>query len=100
MSAWRQNAETRKCGFDLGDNMAFLPDLRFADDILLFARTAAEAMALLDDLVHKLQNIGLQLNTGKTAILTSEVQPPSFLHTDEVHCEFCSNRRHTNGLVA
>ena len=46
--------------------MAFLLDLRFADDILLFARTAAEAMALLDDLVHKLQNIGLQLNTGKT----------------------------------
>ena len=65
MSAWRQNAETRKCGFDLGDNMAFLLDLRFADDILLFAGTAAEAMALLDDLVHKLQNIGLQLNTGK-----------------------------------
>ena len=68
MSAWRQNAETRKCGFDLGDNMAFLLDLRFADDILLLARTAAEAMALLDNLVHKLQNIGLQLNTGKTVI--------------------------------
>ena len=83
MSAWRQNAETRKCGFDLGDNMAFLLDLRFADDILLFARTAAEAMALLDDLVHKLQNIGLQLNTGKTVILTSEVQPPSFLHNGQ-----------------
>ena len=82
MLAWRQNAETRKCGFDLGDNMAFLLDLRFADDILLLARTAAEAMALLDDLVHKLPNIGLQLNTGKTVILTSEVQPPSFLHTD------------------
>ena len=31
-----------------------LLDLRFADDILVFARTAAEAMALLDDLVHKL----------------------------------------------
>ena len=82
MSAWRQNAETRKCGFDLGDNMASLLDPRFADDILLFARTAAEAMALLDDLVHKLQNIGLQLNTGKTVVLTSEVQPPSFLHRD------------------
>ena len=82
MSAWRQNPETRKCGFDLGDNMAFLLNLRFADDILLFARTAAEAMALLDDLVDKLQNIGLQLNTGKTVVLSSEVQPPFFLHTD------------------
>ena len=64
--------------------MSVLLHLRFADDkkkFLLFARTAAEAMALLDDLVHKLQNIGLQLNTGKTVVLTSEVQPPSFSHT-------------------
>ena len=68
-------------GFDAGDDMAFLLDLRFADDILLFARTPAQAMALLDDLVHKPQNIRLQLNTGKTMVLTSEVQPPSFLHT-------------------
>ena len=81
MSVWRQNAETQKCGFDFGDNMSFLLDLPFADDILLFARTAAEAMALLDDLVHKLQNIGLQLNTGKPVVFSSEVQPPSFLHT-------------------
>ena len=44
-------------GFDAGDDMAFLLDLRFADDILLFARTPAQAMALLDDLVHKPQNI-------------------------------------------
>jgi len=52
------------CGFNLGDNMAILLYLRFADDIPLLARTAAEAMAVLDDQVHKLQNIGLQLNTG------------------------------------
>ena len=39
-------------------------------------------MALLDDLVHKLQDIGLQLNKGKTVVLTSKkIQPPSFLHT-------------------
>ena len=46
-------------GFDVGDDMAFLLDLRFADDILLFARTPAQAMALLDDLMHKPPNIGL-----------------------------------------
>ena len=82
MSAWRRNAETKRCGFDLGDNMPPLLDLRFADDILLFARTAAEAMALLDDLICKLQNIGLQLNAAKTVVLTSEVRPPSSLHTN------------------
>ena len=37
----------------------------------------------LDDLVHKLHNIGLQVNTRKTVVLTSIVQPPSFLHTHE-----------------
>ena len=57
--------------------MALLLGLRFPDDILLFARTAAEAMALLDDLVHKLENIGLHLNTGKTVVLTSEVHVKS-----------------------
>ena len=76
MSAWRRNAETKRCGFDLGDKMPSLLDLRFADDILLFARTAAEAMALLDDLVRKLQNIGLQLNAfrGATAIFLTYEQ--------------------------
>jgi len=47
----------------------------------LFARTAAEAMAPLDDRVHKLQNIGLQCNTGKTIVVTSGIQPPSFSHS-------------------
>ena len=42
------NAEPRKCGSDLGDNTAFLLGLRFADGIPLFARTAAQTMALLD----------------------------------------------------
>ena len=57
----------------LAITMPSLLDLRFADDILLFAQTAVEAMALLDDLVRKLQNIGLQLNAAKTVVLTSEV---------------------------
>ena len=68
--------------FDLSDNMPSLLDLRFADDILLFARTAAEAMALLNDFVRKLQNIGLRLIAAKTVVLTSEVQPPASLHTN------------------
>ena len=82
ISAWRRNAETKTCGVDVDDHMLFLLDLRFADDILRLARTAAEAMALLDDLARKLQNIGLQLNAAKTVVVTSEVQPPSSLHTN------------------
>ena len=52
----------------------------------LFARTAAEAMALLDDLVSKLQNIGLQLSAAKIVVLTSEIQPPSSLHSEQWNC--------------
>ena len=38
-------------------------------------------MAVLYDLVCKLENIGLPLKAAKKVVLTSEVQPPSFLHT-------------------
>ena len=62
-------AETRQCGVSLGENMAFVLDLRFADDILLFARTAAEAMALLDDLVHKLLNFHFRTSESETTVL-------------------------------
>ena len=37
-------------GFDLSDGMPHLIDLRFADDILLFARSAMEVRKLLDSL--------------------------------------------------
>ena len=101
-SAWERNAETKKYSFDLGDNMLFLLDLRFADDTLLFARTAAEAMALLDDIVRKFQNIGLQLNAAKSAVLTSEVQRPSSLHTNNgVELRVLKQHEaHRYGLVA
>ena len=55
---------------------------RFADNILLFARRVAETLALLDDRVRKLQNIGLQLNAAETVISTSKVQPPCSSHTN------------------
>lgn len=37
-------------------------------------------MAVLYDLVCKLENIGLSLKAAKRVVLTSEFQPPSFLH--------------------
>ena len=56
-------------------------DLRFADDIVTFARTSAEAAFLLDDLVYELSNVGLVLNASKTVMLTSEAQPPDSFST-------------------
>ena len=54
-------------------------DLRFADDILLFAKSYAEAVSLLHDLVTALSQVGLILNATKTVVLTNEAQPPQHL---------------------
>ena len=61
MSKWRTWAEGCSCGFDLGDDLPPLLDLRFADDILIFARSSHEIMTLLDKLVEFLGDAGLKL---------------------------------------
>ena len=77
MKNWRRDASLK--GFDLGDGESALLDLRFADDILLFAKSYAEAVSLLHDLVTALSQVGLILNATKTVVLTNEAQPPQHL---------------------
>ena len=48
MKGWRRDAHLK--GFDSGDGQLALLDLRFADDILLFAKSYAETVSLLHDL--------------------------------------------------
>ena len=50
MSKWRTWAEGRSFGFDLGDDLPPLLDLRFADDMLILARSSHEIMTLFDKL--------------------------------------------------
>ena len=69
-------------GFDLSDGMPHFIDLLFADDILLFARSALEVGRLLDSLVAELSEVGLLLNADKTVVLTSQSQPPSTITTE------------------
>ena len=75
MRKWRM--KVGDLGFDLSDGMPHLIDPRFADDILLFARSAMEVRKLLDSLVAELSEVGLLLNADKTVVLTSQSQPPS-----------------------
>ena len=44
MQKWRQRVENSACSIDLKDGDSKLLDLRFADDLLLFARTKFEAI--------------------------------------------------------
>ena len=80
MSKWRRWAEGCSFGFDLCDGLPLL-DLRFADDILIFARSPHEIMTLLDKLVQFLGDAGLKLNAEKTVLITTQAQPPPFLTT-------------------
>ncbi len=79
MQKWRQRVENLTCGIDLEDGDSKLLDLRFADDLLLFARTKCEAIFMLETLMEELACVGLCLNAGKTVVLTNEAQPPNCL---------------------
>ena len=78
---WR--TEIGNAGFDLGDALDNLVDLRFADDILLFANSGPEVAQILDKFVKAVGKVGLRLNVDKTVILTNEAQPPSTLVTKD-----------------
>ena len=80
MRKWRM--KVGDLGEDLSDGMPHLIDLRFADDILLFARSAMEVRKLLDSLVAELSEVGLLFNADKTVIFTSQSQPPSTITID------------------
>ena len=76
MSRWRAWAESCSFGFDLGDGLPPFLDLRFADDILIFARSSHEIMTLLDKLEQILGDAGLKVNAEKTVLITTQAQPP------------------------
>ena len=72
MQKWRQRMENSPCGIDLEDGDAKLLDLRFADDLLLFARIKFETIFILETLMEELAYVGLCLNAGNTVALANE----------------------------
>ena len=60
---------------DFGDGGIPLLDLRFADDIVLFATSSVEAARMVDAVVTCLMEVGLALNASKTQIVTTQAQP-------------------------
>ena len=59
-----------------------LVDVRFADDILMFAFSVEQSMDMLRPLVGALQNVGHVLNVSKTKLLTTHAQPPEYAWLD------------------
>ena len=63
-------------GSRLQRNVQALTDLRFADDILLFALSPQKDLEMLRSLVLYLRQVGLVLNASKTKLMTTQAQPP------------------------
>ena len=91
--------ENSACGIDLEDGDSKLLDLRFADDILLFARTKAEAIFMLETLMEELACVGLCLNASKTVVLTNEAQPPSCLILTNQEAIVCESQQCRTQMV-
>ena len=77
-----------------------LLDLRFADDIILFARDEREAMALLESLVSALGKTGLRLNVAKKISHQRRNRPHKWSQQMAIPSRSLADLRPTNDLVA
>ncbi|CAG9123810.1 unnamed protein product [Plutella xylostella] len=59
-------------GIDVGGRM--LTNLRFADDIVLFASSASELTQMLQDLSTASLEVGLKMNRSKTQVMTNSAK--------------------------
>lgn len=72
----------KKCGVNI--NGRRLTNLRFADDIILFAKSARELQEMLQELHTKSKEIGLTMNADKTKVMTNALEIPIKVDTTEI----------------
>ena len=75
MRKWRH--AVGQAGIDLMDGGPKLLDLRFADDIVICARSRHELGQLVDSLTIHLEQVRLRLNAEKTVVRTHGQPSPS-----------------------
>ena len=80
-AAIEQTLETKLSseGFLLKENTCRLANVRYADDMLLFAKSREELENMLVLLIDELRKIGLDLNASKTKIFTIDVHLENFI---------------------
>ena len=75
----------------------YLQELQFADDVLLFATTRKGAVRMLEEVADEAHKVGLQINLGKTKILSNrEGQKHEVLKTCGNQVEVLSNMESLN----
>ena len=68
--------QLREEGILIHTSVSRLTDTRYADDVLLYAKSLEELQKMTELLVIELQKVGLQLNADKTKILHSSIYDP------------------------
>ena len=69
----RWKLRLRSHGIKIDDNER-LTNVRFADDLIIYAHSAGELSESLSMLAEELRNIGLELNAEKTKIFTNDAK--------------------------
>lgn len=67
-------------------NGQFLSNLRFADDIILFSENSSQLESMINEINYISNEIGLELNTSKTKIMTNSKISP--IHINNVLLEY------------
>ena len=82
IAEWK--GQLREHGFALDNNPATerLTNVRFADDLLIFAKSTQEAVQMIESLVRVLETYGLELNVKKTKMLSTEVEGAEAMYVD------------------
>ena len=69
LARWKCNLSSH--GLHVGGTER-LTNIRYADDILLYAKSLEELVFMMEWLVHELTKVGLQLSSAKTKIFTTQ----------------------------
>ena len=75
--AWKERLTYH--GILLADDAERLTNIRYADDVMLYAKSLEELHTMLTMLMEELEKIGLHLNSAKTKILSTVQNVPHFL---------------------
>lgn len=73
----------RDHGFLLTPNRDRLTNLRYADDVMLFAKSESELIEMVELLTEAFATVGLELNAAKTKIITNDNIQHSYVDIGE-----------------
>ncbi|CAE7565538.1 unnamed protein product [Symbiodinium natans] len=81
LDKWKQRLSHH--GWDVGTAVR-LTNIRFADDLLLYAKSCSELTTMITFLKQELCKIGLELNADKTKIFTTlSLELPMYIEVDD-----------------